>query len=424
VEQVEAQAPRRANRSTVLAEVLARGPLARSAIGQETGLSPATVSRIVEQLLDEGLLTEMDATPSASRGRRATPVRIAADRAVVCGVDVGGSNVRVVVADLAARPLATTTVPTPTTFDARRLAGWLADLIRDTVGDRIPRLDCVCLGLPGAVRQDDRAVSNAPNLRQVEEPEFLRCLDEQLNTRVEVDNDSNYALLGELRFGAARDAQTAVMFTVGAGLGAGVALDRRLFRGRSGLVGEFGHLPAGPLGTSLEQLISGPGILSRTRELGLGFDNPADVFRSTDPRLASVKQQVEQALLVVLTAAVVAYEPEVIVLGGGISHALEPELGRLGSRLREIVAAAPAVQSAQLGDLSGALGAVVAALHTVYRRLGLADLDLAQVPHRDALAGFDVRAASAGEPLTSAASGSGKGRPQRGGPAHTRKSSR
>lgn len=311
---------------------------------------------------------------------------------MVCGVDVGGSNVRVVLADLAAKPLATRTVPTPTALDVRRLAHWLADLIRQTVADRWPQLDCVALGLPGAVRQDDRAISTAPNLRQVEDPQFLQLLEERLGITIEVDNDSNYALLGELRFGAARHAQTAVMFTVGAGLGAGVALDRRLFRGRSGLVGEFGHLPVGPLGSSLEQLISGPGILNRTRELGLHLDNPADVFRSTDPRLIAVKQHVEQALLIILTAAVVAYEPEVIVLGGGISHALEPD--RLGSRLREILPAAPCIQSAELGDLSGALGAVVAALHTAYGRLGLADVDLAHVPHPDALVGFNLRAPS------------------------------
>ncbi|WP_280175088.1 ROK family transcriptional regulator [Micromonospora cremea] len=393
---VEARAPRRANRSTVLAHVLTHGPVTRTAIGQETDLSPATVSRIVEQLLDEGLLTETDGAPTATRGRRATRVAIAAGRGVVCGVDVGGSNVRLVVADLAATPLVGRTVPTPAGYDAPRLAQWLADLIRQTVGDNLDRLDCVAVGLPGAVRQHDRTVSNAPNLPQVEDPEFLRLLEKRLATGVEVDNDSNYALLGELRFGAARDAQTAVMFTIGAGLGAGVAIERRLFRGRSGLVGEFGHLPAGPLGVALEQIITGPGILARARDLGLPFDNPADVFHSKDSRLVPVKQYVEQALLIILTAAVVAYEPEVIVLGGGISHALKPDLGRLGGRLREIVpAAAAVVHSAELGDLSGALGAVVAALHTAYGRLGLAELDLAHVPQSDALARSDLPALSA-----------------------------
>jgi predicted NBD/HSP70 family sugar kinase len=230
----------------------------------------------------------------------------------------------------------------------------------------------VALGLPGAVSRADRSVSDAPNLRQVEDPTFLRLLDQQLGMSVEVDNDSNYALLGELRFGAARDAQTAIMFTVGAGLGAGVALDRRLFHGRTGLVGEFGHLPAGPLGTSLEKVMSGPGILDRALELGMRFDNPADVFHSSDPRLIPVKQHIEQALLIILTAAVVAYEPEVIILGGGISHALERDLEQLNHRLRAIVPAAAPVELSELGDLSGALGA-----------------HLAQIPHRAALAGFD-----------------------------------
>jgi predicted NBD/HSP70 family sugar kinase len=107
-----------------------------------------------------------------------------------------------------------------------------------------------------------------------------------------------------------------------------------------------------------------------------------------------VKQHIEQALLIILTAAVVAYEPEVIILGGGISHGLEPGLERLNERLCEIVPTAATVQSAELGDLAGALGAVVAALHTTYRGLGLDDLHLSHVPHREALTGFDIRAAS------------------------------
>jgi hypothetical protein len=56
-------------------------------------------------------------------------------------------------------------------------------------------------------------------------------------------------------------------------------------------------------------------------ELGLRFDKPADVFGSTDPRLFPVKQQTEQALPIILTAAVVAYEPEVMIIGGGNSAA-------------------------------------------------------------------------------------------------------
>ncbi|MFJ6955862.1 MarR family transcriptional regulator, partial [Micromonospora aurantiaca (nom. illeg.)] len=143
---MESRAPRAANRSTVLAHVLTHGPVSRTAIGQETDLSPATVSRIVEQLLDEGLLTETDGAPTTTRGRRATRVAIAAGRGVVCGVDVGGSNVRLVVADLAARPLTGRTVPTPADYDAPRLAQWLADQIVATFGADRERLHSGAVG--------------------------------------------------------------------------------------------------------------------------------------------------------------------------------------------------------------------------------------------------------------------------------------
>ncbi|MEV1289598.1 hypothetical protein [Micromonospora sp. NPDC049679] len=73
---------------------------------------------------------------------------------------------------------------------------------------------------------------------------------------------------------------------------------------------------------------------------------------------------------------------------------------RLPRRLRDILPAAPSVHRAELGDLSGALGAVVAALHAAYGRLGLADLDLARVPHREALAGFAVRQLSLSDGVT------------------------
>jgi predicted NBD/HSP70 family sugar kinase len=261
------------------------------------------------------------------------------------------------------------------------LADWLADEIADVVGDRSGRLAAVAVGLPGAVRVHDRSVSSAPNLPQVEQRAFLDVLEKRLGPALDFDNDSNYALLGEQRFGAARSASTAVMLTVGAGLGAGVALDGRLLRGRNGLVGEFGHLPVGPLGSPLEHLVTGPGIMRRAAELGLDIASPAALFHDdADGQLIAMRRHVEQALLVVLTAAVVSYEPDIIVLGGRIARSMTPHLMELGEALRRIVPSGPPVVPAQLNDLSGALGAVVAALHRVYLGLGLSEQDLVRVP--------------------------------------------
>ncbi|MEA2974159.1 MAG: hypothetical protein QOG82_2617, partial [Actinomycetota bacterium] len=263
------------NRAAVLAQVLSTSPTTRAVVAAATGLSPATVSRMVDALLSEGVVRETDEVPSGRRGRRATLVEIVADRSVVVGVDLGASSTRFIVADLLAEPLGRRTSPTPSDCGPQELADWLADEVMTVVGGLSDRLAAVAVGLPGAVRRHDRSVSSAPNLPQVEQRAFLDVLEQRLGPALDLDNDSNYALLGEQRFGAARSARTAVMLTVGAGLGAGVALDGRLLRGRNGLVGEFGHLPVGPLGTPLEHLVTGPGIMRRAAELGLDISSPA-----------------------------------------------------------------------------------------------------------------------------------------------------
>jgi len=369
------------NRAAVLAQVLSSSPTTRTAVAEATGLSPATVSRMVDTLMGEGLLRETDEVASGRRGRRATLVEVVADRAVVAGVDLGASSTRFILADLLGEPLSRRTSPTPSDRGPEELATWLADEVEATAGARTDRLAAVAVGLPGAVRGHDRTVTSAPNLPQVEQRAFLDVLEKRLGAGLDLDNDSNYALLGEQRFGAARSAPTAVMLTVGAGLGAGVALEGRLLRGRNGLVGEFGHLPVGPLGTPLEHLVTGPGIMRRSAELGMDISSPAALFADdADGQLVAMRRHVEQALLVVLTAAVVSYEPDTIVLGGRIARSLAPHLDELGEGLRRIVPSAPPVVPAQLNDLSGALGAAVAALHRVYLGLGLAEQDLVRVP--------------------------------------------
>jgi predicted NBD/HSP70 family sugar kinase len=295
----------------------------------------------------------------------------------------GASSTRVVVADLLGAPIQQRTSATPTETGAEELAAWVAELATSTADADLVDVAGFAVGVPGAVRSTERSIWNAPNLPQVEDPAFLRHLESRLERPVAVDNDSNYALLGELRFGAARTASTAVMLTVGAGLGAGVALDGHLLRGRNGLVGEFGQLPVGPMGTALEQLVTGRGITRRAAELGHPVSSPAEIF-ATDaaPQLVALRRHLEQALLVVLTTAVVSYEPDVVVIGGGIAGSLAPGLPQLTAELTRVVGCAPPVVIAELQDMSGAFGAVVAALHGVYVELGLAPEDLTRVPRR------------------------------------------
>lgn len=379
------------NRVVVLTEILASGPTTRVAVSEATGLSGATVSRAVDALLRQDLVRESAALPPSGRGRPAMLLEGVGERALACGVDLGAANTRFVVSDLLARTLVVRRTPTPAGLGPDRLGRWIAEETAVTAGQRWGAVAAVGLGLPGAVHPDDRTVSDAPNLPVVEDRRFLLALDAAVTVPVVLDNDANFAMLGEQRFGAARGASAAVMFTIGAGLGAGVVLGGRLLRGRRGLVGEFGHLPVGPLGTPLESIVTGPGILGAAAELGLRLSSPAELFGATHAA-SELRHRVEDALVLMLTAATVSYEPEVIVLGGGIATSLTPGLPHLAERLADTVRHAPSLVPAALGDLSGAYGAAVAALRSIYRGMAVPEEELSRLPSATALTRFPVPA--------------------------------
>ncbi|GAA1059137.1 ROK family transcriptional regulator [Agromyces bracchium] len=372
---------RQLNRMAVLTELLRIRPASRKQLAAASGISAATVTRAVEQLIAEGVVVEASELVSVQRGRRAVLLDVVADRAFVVGIDLGASNTRMLLADLVGTPIARRELVTPVEADAAHLAEWLASAAREIAGERWQRVAGLRLGLPGAVGRDGSTISNAPNLPQVEASGFLELVRAAADRPVGADNDANLALLGEQHFGAARAAPTAVMVTIGAGLGAGIAIDGRILRGARGVVGEFGQLPAGPLGTRLELMVTGPGIMRLAAEAGVRLDSPADLFATdaSEP-VRALRAHFDQAMLIVLTAATVSCEPEVIVLGGGIAKSLARDLGRYETVLEHHLGAAPRLLASELGDFAGATGAVVAALHEVYRGMGIDERAFGDLP--------------------------------------------
>lgn len=379
------QDTREMNRSAVITELLRSRPTSRTQIAQKTGVSAATVSRVVDQLIDEGLVREVAAVISESRGRRAVLLDVVTDTTYVVGVDVGATNTRYVLADLVGTIVLSEEVATPAEQSAAGLAEWVVSEVKKAAGERWPLVKYASMGLPGAVNQDEGTVSNAPNLVQVEDKRFLEVLETAFVIPLEIDNDVNYALLGEQRFGVAQAHPTAAMLNLGAGLGAALAVDGAILHGRRGLIGEFGHLPVGALGTRVEHMVTGPGVVRRAAEIGIQLEGPGRLFaESPGPALSQLRAQFDQALLIVLTALTVSCDPEMIVLGGGISKSLKSSLSRYEDALRQNLNSSPRLVLPELGDMSGAVGAAVSALHRVYPELGVEADALASLPQQAA----------------------------------------
>jgi predicted NBD/HSP70 family sugar kinase/biotin operon repressor len=394
---------RELNRSAVLTELMSLRPATRKQIAESTGISAATVTRAIDQLIADGIVCEVSEVVVEKRGRRAILLDLVAERSLVIGVDLGASSTRIIGSDLLASPVAAVELPTPSELGAAELALWLAEQAKTAMGARWSAVAAVSLGLPGAVDQVERSVSNAPNLKQVEDPAFLAVCELALGVPLLADNDANLALLGELRFGAARHTPYAAMLSLGAGLGVGIAIDGAILRGRHGLVGEFGQIPVGALGERLESFTTGPGLMARAVAAGVPLDSPAALFGTggaggaggavgdAESPTAGLRADFDRAIVTVLTAIAVSSEPETIVLGGGIAKSLVGDLDRYQERLEQTIRIAPTLTSAELGDFSGAAGGVVSALHAVYLTLGVEPAALSALPKTDLLTPASIR---------------------------------
>ncbi|XVQ09612.1 ROK family transcriptional regulator [Spirillospora sp. CA-255316] len=368
---MESSDARQANKAAILRLIVGKQEITRPEIVEATRLSKATVSRLVRELISEGMLTEGPLITPVGAGRPTQVLRFCGGAGRVCGVDIGVSNSRFILTDYHAALIRAWTEPTSRLASAEALADWVADRVLAASHDGQSPV-VTAIGLPGAVVPEDGRVLHAPNMPQIEGPGFSERLAERLSGGVRLENDANIALIGEITVGAGAGTEDVVMFTVGAGLGAGVLLDGDLLTGRHGLVGEFGSVPLGD-GRLLEEMLSAPGIVTLGRELQTGDEDPARILRGKSSQHSAVRERVTYAVQVACSMAWAAYEPDLIVLGGRVAPSLAPLLPEVQTRLDRALTLAPRVCVSTLSDYAGALGAIAIALETAYRLLGAAE---------------------------------------------------
>jgi predicted NBD/HSP70 family sugar kinase len=250
---------REANRRRVLDAVLAAGEPTQSGIAAATGLAPATVSNIVRHLVGAGSLT---ATTTVRGGRRVRAVRLVAPAGYVAGVDFGHRHVRVGLARVADTFLRPTTArpgePAPAADllaerdaelpeehgadDGLQVAEELLDGALAEAGVGRGVLLAVGIGLPAPVDARSGAVGEPGILPGWVGVDAAARAAERLGVPVAVDNDALLGTLAELAWGALRGVRDAVYLKLSDGVGAGLVLDGRPYRGRSGTAGELGHV--------------------------------------------------------------------------------------------------------------------------------------------------------------------------------------
>ena len=307
------------------------------------------------------------------------------------GIDVGGTTAKAGVVDEEGKILAKSVCKTGKERAFEDIAADMAELCRRVVresGHEMADIAAVGVGIPG--EQDPRSglVAFCNNLGWVNVP-LMQRLREALGLSVYVDNDANVAALAESAFGASRDVKSSILVTLGTGVGGGIVENRRVRTGAHGVGGEIGHMVVVVDGEKCncghrgcwEKYASATAIIrmgralmeekpdcALARQLGgdaaqLNAKAVLDLAKAGDADCMGIFETYVKYLCVGLANLINIYDPDMIVLGGGVAYAGDFLLDAVRAALGDYVYC-PAmsfarVDLARLGNDAGIIGAAM-----------------------------------------------------------------
>ncbi len=308
------------------------------------------------------------------------------------GIDLGGTNIVVGVVDENYHLIATAKCKTNTPRPADEI---IADMARvsleavSTAGLTMNDIDGVGVGSPGTCNSETGVVERAANLGFINEP-LQEKLQKLLDKPVHIENDANAAAYGEMLAGASRGTSHSMCITLGTGVGGGAIVDGKIFSGHNFAGGEFGHTVIVADGQPCscgrrgcwEAYSSATALIRQTKEAmdahkgsimwklsdngtNVNGRTAFDAMRAGDQAGKQVVEQYIRYLACGMTNMVNIFQPEVLCVGGGISHEGETLL----APVREVIAKEQFAQTtisktrliaAELGNDAGIIGAAYA----------------------------------------------------------------
>jgi predicted NBD/HSP70 family sugar kinase len=244
VELASSEVARDINRDIVLELIRTKQPIARAGLSRWSGLQPSTVSNIVEQLIAEGWIEE-GAESRRPRGRPATLLSLNANLAMIAA-DIRPHQAIIAVVDLNGRFLSREVIPIAS--DPERGVQRVIECMKSLRASHNDKsFEGIGISLPGRVDPVAQRLILAPNLKWYDY-DIKGAIERAMKLQVEMDNAANACLLSELWFGRMDGVRNAVLVTISEGVGSAILANGQLVVGKSGLAGEFGHIPIDPLG--------------------------------------------------------------------------------------------------------------------------------------------------------------------------------
>ncbi|TFE22846.1 ROK family transcriptional regulator [Cohnella luojiensis] len=372
---------KRINTAIVLEFILRGAPLSRAQISEQSGLNKATVSSLVQDLIDGSLVKETG-TGQSSGGRKPVMLEFIATSGYAIGIDLGVNYIRGALTDLRGGIVAERTSslrhPEPEAA-VEQLCNCIEALMAEAPASSYGIVG-IGVGVPGLV-DDNGTILFAPNLKWRDVP-LLRLLTERFALPVTIDNEANMGALGEQKYGAGRSISNLVYASVGIGIGTGLILNKTLYKGTSGYSGEMGHLSIEAHGKSCtcgnrgcwEMYASEQALLEQASSLGFE-DLESLLAAAAEGRqdVLALFSGIGEYLGVGIANIVNVFNPDAVIIGNRMSQARPWIEGivrqtvtqrALGFHLRKVQ-----ILFAELGERSSMMGAAEMAIAGFFSRV-------------------------------------------------------
>jgi N-acetylglucosamine repressor len=379
------------NKIKVLSLIRKTDNVSRATVAKLSGLSAPTVSRIVEDLIAEGLVREVGAGASQG-GRRPTLLKFSDQSNFIIGVDLGATQIYGVLSDFDAKIVAEIRRPTKVEEGFARVMKSTAEVIGELVnypnGNKKKRIYGIGMAVAGLINRTQNIVEFSPDFHW-HKVDVGAALAQYHKIPLIFDNVTRVMALGEMWYGLGKQFKNLICVNVGYGIGAGIIIDGKPLYGPLGLAGEFGHITVdkdsrvlcecGNYGC-LEALSSGNAIAkaaqarlaeggaSALREACGGHPESvtakmvADLAKEGDPLSSEVFDTAVEYLGIGIAGLINLFSPEAVVIGGGVAQAgsilFDKVRKTVNSRALDKIASGVLIKPASFGMKAAVMGAV------------------------------------------------------------------
>jgi len=286
---------------------------------------------------------------------------------ITLGIDIGGTKLKAIALSPSNEILKELSIPS----QADQGPNFVRKSVREAVQlfqDSGIKFSGIGIGCAGSVDHHAGVVRNSPNFAHWSNVPLREWVQEDFNVPVAIENDAKCAVYAEWKVGAGKGCKNLVLLTLGTGIGGGLILDGRLFRGATGTAGELGHLsihtdgipcPCGNQGC-FERYCSATAVKNQAKGV-----SPKDVFSKASivPEYQKIIEEFIFNFQVALVGIANMFDPEVILLGGAVTDGLSIYLEKISEHVKShafpAVGTNLTIKTTQFKNLSGSLGAAL-----------------------------------------------------------------